>query len=52
MASKLQEVKQSVVVAVWFMMLTFPIMVIRVNPIEKVVHWRWANMAIDRKSVV
>lgn len=46
MTNKLHEIKQSVVVAVWFMLLTFPIMVIRVNPIEKVVQWRWANMAI------
>jgi branched-chain amino acid transport system permease protein len=28
------------------MFLTFPIMVIRVNPIEKVVEWRWRNMAL------
>ena len=27
------------------MLLTFPIMVIRVNTIEKVVQWRWVNMA-------
>lgn len=26
------------------MFLTFPIMVIRVNPIEKIVEWRWRNM--------
>ena len=30
--------------AVWFMFLTFPIMVIRVNTIEKVIQWRWMNM--------
>ncbi len=30
--------------SVWFMFLTFPVMVIRVNPIEKVVEWRWWNM--------
>ena len=28
------------------MFLTFPVMVIRVNPIEKVVEWRWRNMAL------
>jgi len=28
------------------MFLTFPIMVIRVNPVEKLVEWRWKNMLI------
>ena len=36
--------KQSVVVSLWFMFLTFPIMVIRVNTIEKIIEWRWMNM--------
>ena len=45
MTSKIEEIKQSVVVSVWFMFLTFPIMVIRVNPIEGVIQWRWENMA-------
>ncbi|AOY60057.1 ABC transporter permease subunit [Desulfococcus multivorans] len=45
MTNKLQEIKQSIVVAVWFMFLTFPIMVIRVNPIQGVIQWRWENMA-------
>ena len=45
MTSKFEEIKQSVVVSLWFMMLTFPIMVIRVNPIEEVIQWRWHNMA-------
>jgi len=39
-----QEIKQSFLVSIWFMFLTFPIMVIRVNTIEKVVEWRWKNM--------
>lgn len=38
------ELKKSLVVAVWFMFLTFPIMVIRVNTIEKIIEWRWRNM--------
>lgn len=38
------ELKKSMVVAVWFMFLTFPIMVIRVNTIEKIIEWRWRNM--------
>ena len=42
----LSEFKKSLVISLWFMLLTFPIMVIRVNTIEKVVEWRWRNMAI------
>ncbi|MBW2167099.1 MAG: branched-chain amino acid ABC transporter permease, partial [Deltaproteobacteria bacterium] len=43
---KAQEIKKSFLVSIWFIFLTFPIMVIRVNPIEKVVEWRWKNMLI------
>jgi len=31
--------------SLWFVFLTFPIMVIKVNPFDRVVHWRWENMA-------
>lgn len=41
----LSEFKKSLIISLWFMLLTFPIMVIRVNTIEKVVEWRWWNMA-------
>jgi len=40
----LDELKQSLVISLWFMFLTLPIMVIRVNTIENVIEWRWANM--------
>ena len=40
------EIKKSLLAAVWFMFLTFPIMVVRVNTVEDVIEWRWANMAI------
>jgi len=40
------EIKKSFFVSLWFMFLTFPIMVIRVNPIEKLVEWRWKNMLL------
>lgn len=40
------EIKKSALVSIWFMFLTFPIMVIRVNPIEKIVEWRWENMVL------
>jgi len=38
------DVKQSLGVALWFMVLTFPILVIRVNTVENMVVWRWMNM--------
>ena len=40
----MEGMKQSVIVSTWFMFLTFPIMVIRVNTIENIVEWRWMNM--------
>lgn len=40
------ELKKSFVIALWFMLLTFPILVIRVNTIENVVVWRWFNLAL------
>lgn len=42
----LTEIKKSFLVSLWFMFLTFPIMVIRVNPVEKLVEWRWKNILI------
>ena len=41
---KAPEIKKSLFVSLWFMFLTFPVMVIRVNPIENIVEWRWWNM--------
>lgn len=40
----LAEIRKSLAVALWFMFLTFPLMVIRVNTIEQVVVWRWRNV--------
>ncbi|MDD2219004.1 MAG: high-affinity branched-chain amino acid ABC transporter permease LivM [Desulfoplanes sp.] len=37
-------IKKSLLVSIWFMFLTFPLMVIRVDTIEKTVQWRWMNM--------
>jgi len=39
-----EEIKKSLKVSLWFMFLTFPIMVIKVNPIEKHILWRWKNL--------
>ena len=41
----LHELKHSTIAAVWFMFLTFPIMVIKVNTVTKTIEWRWWNMA-------
>jgi len=40
----MEDLKQSIFISIWFMLLTFPIMVIRVNTIEKVIQWRWINL--------
>ena len=42
----LAELKKAMLVAVWFMFLTLPILVVKVNPIEQKVVWRWANLAL------
>lgn len=39
-----QALKRSLLAAAWFVFLTFPIMVIRVNTIENTVHWHWERM--------
>jgi branched-chain amino acid transport system permease protein len=38
------ELRLSALAAVWFMFLTFPIMVIHVNTVEKIIRWRWMNL--------
>lgn len=40
-----KEIQRSFFISLWFVFLTFPIMVIKVNPYEKTVDWRWENMA-------
>ena len=39
-----KDIKKSLLVSLWFVFLTFPIMVIKVNSIERTVSWRWENM--------
>jgi branched-chain amino acid transport system permease protein len=38
------ELKKSLMVSLWFMFLTFPLLVIRVNTVENVIDWRWVNL--------
>ncbi len=39
----LREIKKGLLTSLWFVFLTFPIVVIKVDPIEKTVFWRWQN---------
>lgn len=40
-----ESLKKSVISALWFMFLTFPLMVIKVDTIEDTIEWRWMNIA-------
>lgn len=40
----LKDIRNALLVALWFVFLTFPLLVIKVNPIERVITWRWQNM--------
>lgn len=39
-----QQLKQSLIIAFWFMILTFPIMVIKVNTIHNTIVFRWSSL--------
>ncbi len=39
-----KELLRTTLISLWFVFLTFPIMVIRVNSIEQTMVWRWENM--------
>ena len=40
----LKDIRGAFLVSLWFVFLTFPLMVIKVNPIERIITWRWQNM--------
>jgi branched-chain amino acid transport system permease protein len=40
----LKDIGNGILVALWFMFLTFPLLVIKINPLENTVLWRWGNM--------
>ena len=42
----LDKFKKAIITAIWFMFLTFPIMVIKVNTIGKTVEFKWINLLI------
>jgi branched-chain amino acid transport system permease protein len=39
-----KEIQRCFLISLWFVFLTFPIMVIKVDPHDRIVHWRWENM--------
>lgn len=39
----LKELKKGVLTSLWFVFLTFPIIVIKADPIERTIAWRWQN---------
>jgi branched-chain amino acid transport system permease protein len=41
-----KEIKRTLGVALWFVFLTFPIMVIKVNTVTDTIQWRWHNMIL------
>ncbi|MCD6580182.1 MAG: branched-chain amino acid ABC transporter permease [Desulfuromusa sp.] len=40
----MQNFKKSILISLWFVFLTFPLMVVRVNTMNQVVVWRWMNI--------
>ena len=41
-----RELRRSLLLAFWFVVLTFPIMVIRVNTITDTIEWRWDRLVL------
>jgi len=39
-----RDLRNAFLFSLWFVFLTFPLMVIKVNPIERTIDWRWMNM--------
>jgi len=39
-----KEIRATFFIALWFVILTFPIMVIKVNTVDNTIVWRWHNM--------
>lgn len=42
----LKELRKSLTTSIWFMFLTFPIMVIKVNTIEDIIEWQWQRLIL------
>ena len=39
----LKTLRTGIFTSLWFVFLTFPLMVVKVNPLEKTIQWRWKN---------
>ncbi|MDW7771710.1 MAG: branched-chain amino acid ABC transporter permease [Desulfobulbaceae bacterium] len=39
-----KDIQRALLVSLWFIFLTFPLLVIKVNTFEQLVEWRWMNM--------
>ncbi|SHO53167.1 ABC transporter permease subunit [Desulfopila aestuarii] len=39
----LKTLRTGVLISLWFVFLTFPLMVIKVDPLERIIQWRWKN---------
>lgn len=42
----IKNVRKSLFAALWISVLTFPLMVIRVNTVQNIVEWRWLNLGL------
>ncbi|MBU1170597.1 MAG: high-affinity branched-chain amino acid ABC transporter permease LivM [Proteobacteria bacterium] len=40
----MKHILRSIMISIWFMFLTFPLMVVYINPLNYTVTWRWKNM--------
>ncbi len=41
-----KDIRNAIGIGLWFMFLTFPLLVIKVNPADNTVIWRWHNMLL------
>ena len=39
-----KDLRNAAGVALWFMFLTFPLLVIKINTVTRTVEWRWQNL--------
>ncbi|MCP4751974.1 MAG: branched-chain amino acid ABC transporter permease [Proteobacteria bacterium] len=44
MKNVLVEIRKSFITALWFVVLTFPLIVLKVDHIDETIEWRWMNM--------
>lgn len=42
----ISEIRKSTIIAIWFSILSFPLIVLKVDYIEKSIHFRWKNLVL------